>query len=344
MISGAKHDLNRMKRRLFLLSSSAILSAAATRSLAQQVPAPKRVGGLYANSAEPTLFRSTFESRLRELGWIEGKNLMLVNRFANGDLSRLDSLASEIAAQKVDVIHALLISPVRAARKANPDTPIVFSIISDPVADGLVASLARPGGNITGASTREWELFAKRLQLVKDLLPRAKRVTILVDAPPASGRDPRYQASLDDLAKTGEKLGLRVEYVLISSATEVGPAFDRAARERVDAVIAMLYFRLASVADRRLVVENAARVRIPAIYVSSSWVDLGGLATYAQNLPELGRRAANYVDRILRGAKPADLPVEEPNAFELVINLKTARAIGLPIPQSLLLRADRVIE
>ncbi len=333
-----------MRRRLFLLSSGAALGAAATRSLAQSAPAPKRVGGLYANNGEPTLFRSTFESRLRELGWIEGKNLVIVNRFANGDLSRLDALASEIAAQKADVIHASLVSPVRAARKANPDTPIVFSIISDPVADGLVASLARPGGNITGASTREWELFAKRLQLVRDLLPRARRVTILVDAPPPAGRDPVYQASLDTLARTGEKLGLRVEYVLISSAAEVGAAFDRAARERVDAVIAMLYFRLASVTDRRVVVENAARVRIPAIYVASSWIDLGGLATYAQNLAELGRRAAEYVDKILRGAKPADLPVEEPNAFELVINRKAASAIGLAIPQAVLLRADRVIE
>ena len=331
-----------MKRRLFLLSAGAAIGAAATRSIAQPASAPKRVGGLYPGSvASP--FTVAFESRLRELGWIEGRNLVFVNRSSQGDPSRYDALARELAEEKVDVIHAVYSSAVRAARKAAPNTPIVFSIVGDPVTDGLVKSYAHPGANITGASTRDTELYPKRIQLVRDLLPRAKRVGLLVDTPGPEGMEPRLIRSNRDLIATGERLGLKVDTHQIGSAADVGPAFQRMARNKVDAVLAFVYFRLPG-EERKVLIEHALRARLPAVYVSTLWTDMGGLATYSQNLVELGRRAAGYVDKILRGAKPSDLPVEEPNAFELVINLKAARAIGLTIPQPLLLRADRVIE
>ncbi len=210
--------------------------------------------------------------------------------------------------------------------------------------EGFVASLARPGGNVTGASTRDAELGPKRLQLARDLVPRAKRVVIVIDTPPPAGLHPVHQKFLDSLVGVGAGIGLKVDFAPITTPAEVAPLFDRLAKERVDAVIALIFWRLTTAADRKVFIDNAARVRIPAIYTSTFWVDLGGLAAYTQSTVELARRAAGYVDRILRGAKPADLPVEEPNVFELVINLKAAREIGLTIPQSVLLRADRVIE
>lgn len=332
-----------MRRRFFLLSAGAALGAAATRSLAQPTPAPKRVGGLYPGSGTASSFPRAFESRLRELGWIEGRNLVFVNRSIEGDPNRYDALARELAAEKVDVIHAVFSTAVRAARKAAPNTPIVFSIVGDPVADGLVASLARPGGNITGASTRDTELYPKRIQLVRDMLPRAKRVGLLFDTPGPEGLEPRLKRSQQDLVEAGERLGLKIDSHPIGSVADVGPAIDKMKRDGVDAVLAFIYFRLPG-DDRKVLIEHAVRTRLPTVYVSTLWTEMGGLATYSTNLTELGRRAADYVDKILRGTKPADLPVEEPNAFELVINRKAASAIGLTIPQAVLLRADRVID
>jgi len=166
----------------------------------------------------------------------------------------------------------------------------------------------------------------------------------VIDTPPPAGLHPVHQKFLDSLVGVGAGIGLKVDFAPITTPAEVAPLFDRLAKERVDAVIALIFWRLTTAADRKVFIDNAARVRIPAIYTSTFWVDLGGLAAYTQSTVELARRAAGYVDRILRGAKPADLPVEEPNVFELVINLKAAREIGLTIPQSVLLRADRVIE
>ena len=331
-----------MRRRLFLLSAGATLGAAATGAFAQSATASKRIGSLYPSTGSSP-FTSAFDSRLRNLGWIEGRNLVHLKRSSDGDPGRYDALARELAAEKVDVIHALYSAAVRAARKAAPNTPIVFSIVGDPVADGLVTSYARPGGNITGASTRDTELYPKRIQLVRDLLPRAKRVGLLYDAPAAEGLEPRLKRAQQALIATGEQLGLKVNTLPIGSAADVGPAIEKMKRDGVDAVLAFVYFRLPS-EDRKVLIEHAERARLPVVYVSTLWTDMGGLVTYSQNLTELGRRAAEYVDKILRGAKPADLPVEEPNAFELVINVKAARAIGLTIPQSILLRADRVIE
>jgi putative ABC transport system substrate-binding protein len=281
-----------------------------------------------------------FQSRLQELGWTDGRNLVILNRFAEGDSSRLKALAADLAAAKVDVIHTFFTYGVRAAREGAPDTPIVFSIIGDPVEDGLVASLARPGGNLTGASTRDTELYPKRVQLAKELLPRAKRVAVLLDAPGARGvPPPRVELAVRDLVRTGERLGLAVTRYYVGSFDELGAAFDRMASEKADVVL-MLAIWLTGAKGRPLIIEQATRTRLPTVYPSSAFVEEGGLMAYSQSIPELGRRAASYVDKILRGARPAELPI----VFELAINLKTARALGLSIPRPILLRADRVIE
>jgi len=332
-----------MRRRSLLIGAGAGACAYAFGALAQTAASPKKVGWLSAgfrSAHEKDAFTSMFRSRLRELGWIEGRNLVLVTRFAEGDGSRLKALATELAAEKVDVIHVFFTAGVRAAREGAPNTPIVFSIVGDPVEDGLVASLARPGGNITGASTRETELYPKRLQLARELLPRAKRVAVLLDPPDRA--PPRIERAVKELVSSGERLGLSVARHYVGSFDELGGAFEGMARERAEVVLMHAYF-LTGV-GRPLIIAQATRTRLPVIYPFSTFVDDGGLVGYSQSSRELTQRAAGYVDRILRGARPADLPIEEPNVFELTVNLKTARALGLTIPQSILLRADRVIE
>jgi putative ABC transport system substrate-binding protein len=334
-----------MNRRRLLLAIGAL--CAAPRVPAQPAGAPKRMAILSVGTAEAQRpFAAIFRSRMAQLGWQEGSNLVVVEALAGSNPGRLDALAQELAAQKVDVIYAVFPAAVRAARKAAPDTPIVFSIVSDPVGDGFAASLARPGGNITGTSTREVELWPKRVQLVKEMLPRAKRVIVLLDKQPpgASPYVPPYIASgLQDLGAAAKNLGIATVNRDIGSVDDVGPAFERMARERADAAIVMVYQRLQG-AERRILTEHAARRRIPAIYGVTSYTDLGGLVSYSIDSAELLRRSADYVDKILRGAKPADLPIEEPRAFELVLNLKAAREQGIRFPQSMRLRADRLIE
>jgi putative ABC transport system substrate-binding protein len=339
-----------MRRRSLLAGAGAAAGCAALGALAQPATPPKRLGCLWsgrstdASATTGPSFGSAFRSRLRELGWNEGGNLVVVNRYTENDPGRFETAARELAAEKVDVIHAMFPAGVRAARKAAPGTPIVFSIVGDPVADGFVASLARPGGNITGASTRDTELWPKRVQLLRELLPAARRVALLADKFGPQEVPPRVEAALKNAVEVGRQLGLVVERFNISSVEEVAPAFQRLAAERFDGLLIVLYTRVTG-KNRLVVTGEAERARLPGVYGSSDYVNQwGGLMSLSQNLAELARRAANYVDKILRGAKPADLPIEEPNVFELVINLKAARAIGLAIPQPILLRADRVIE
>lgn len=334
-----------MKRRQFLRTAGTAFGATAFGALAQPAAAPKRLGCLWPGkeAGRNVFYETLFVSRLRELGWTEGRNLVIVNRYAQGDQGRYEPLARELVAEKVDVIHTVLPGTVRAARKGAPDTPIVFSFVSDPVGDGFVSSLGRPGGNITGVTTREQELYPKRFQLLKELLPRAKRVAVLLDTPRQSGMSSVLQSGLKELARAGEQLGVSIETFHVAADGEIGPAFDRMASEHFDAVLVFVYGRLAG-GVRRAVVEHAARVRLPASYTGVASVEFGGLMSFSVNVVEMSQRAAAYVDKILRGARPADLPVEEPTAFELAVNKKTARALGLAIPQSILLRANRVIE
>jgi putative ABC transport system substrate-binding protein len=333
-----------MKRRLFLAGAGASAFATALRALAQSAGSPKKLGWLSPGNRgahEKDIFTSLFRSRLRELGWTEGRNLVMVTRFAEGDSGRLKALAAELAAEAVNVIHVFFAAGVRAGREGAPNTPIVFSIVGDPVEDGFVASLARPGGNITGATTRETEFYPKRLQLAKELLPRAKRVAVLSDPPDRN--PPRVERAAKELVNTGERLGLSVTRYHAGSLDELAATFDRMLRERTDVVLMHAYW-LTGAKGRTLAVAQAARTRLPVVYPFSTFVYDGGLIAYSQSPPELARRAANYVDKILRGARPADLPIEEPSVFELTINMKTARSLGLTVPQSILLRTDRVVE
>ena len=333
-----------MKRRTLVVAAGAAIGAVALNAIAQPSRTPKRVGVLSpSGAASGMITAAAFEAQLAKRGWTPGRDLLIVPRYAEGDPGRLEALARELVAEKVDVIYAVFPIAVRAARRIAPDTPIVFTIVSDPVGDGFVASLARPGGNITGASTRDAELNARRIQLIRELLPRARRVVVLADKPPPEGISPTSQRALDEIVATGKKLDLAVEARFVGSVDDVVPVFERMARDGVDAVLVVVYFRLTGV-DRRALTEQAARLRLPAVYGAVQYADFGGLISFAINPPELARRSADYVDKILRGARPADLPVEEPNAFELVINARAARALKLSVPHAMLLRADRVIE
>jgi putative ABC transport system substrate-binding protein len=334
-----------IKRRRLVLGAGAAAGCTAFGAFAQSSPSRRKLGCLWFGT--PTQGRTdalpvALFARLRELGWTEGRNLVVIERFAEADASRFKALAAELASEKVDVIHAVFSSGVRAAREAAPGTPIVFSIVGDPVEDGLVASLARPGGNITGASTRDTEIYPKRVQIAKELLPRAERFAVLLN-PPGRTPFPRVERALQELVTVGEQLGVKATRYYAKSIDDLEAIFDQMVRDRSDAVI-MLAMERTGPKGRPLIVAQAARTRLPAIYPWSPFVDEGGLMAYSQSPSEPGRRAANYIDKILRGARPADLPVEEANVFELAINQRTARAIGLTIPPSLLLRADRIIE
>lgn len=228
------HDIRR--RRLVLAAGGLIAATPLVRGQAPAKGAPKRVGCMWAGKAtDASEYKPAFVSRLRELGWSEGRNLVLVQRYAEGDRGRYDALARELAAEKVDVILALFSSAVRAARKAAPDTPIVFVFVSDPVGEGFVESLARPGGNVTGASSRDVELNAKRLQLLKTLVPRASRIAVLIDALPPTGVPHYWLRALQEMVSDGKAMGLQVEHIQVSRATQIGALIERLVLERFDA-------------------------------------------------------------------------------------------------------------
>jgi putative tryptophan/tyrosine transport system substrate-binding protein len=286
----------------------------------------------------PAPSMEAFLQRLRELGYEEGRNVAFEYRYAEGSLERLSHLAGELVRQKVDLIFTTwgTAAPL-AAQRITSTIPIVISAAGDPVATGLVTSLTRPGGNVTGLSSLALELEEKRLELLRDLVPRAFRVAVLWDpANPYSGLAfKREQAA----AKT---LGLKLQPVPVHQAQELKPAFTALTRDRPDALVVHAFVVL--IQHRARIVEFAAQTRLPAVYPLRDYVDAGGLMSYGASLTDMSRRAALYVDKILKGTKPGDLPVEQPTKFELVINLKTAKAIGLTIPQSVLARADQVIE
>ncbi len=282
-----------------------------------------------------THYYSEFKNALRELGWTEGRDVVFIERYAYGDVSRFTALAEELVAEKIDLLLANPTSAVLAAAKVTGNLPIVFAVGADPVGIGVVASLARPGGNVTGLSTLNVELTPKRIQLLQEIQPRMKRLVIL-----ASGKTP--DASIPLAAQTAKDRGLEFQAVHIDSAADVRKMLDSIARWKAHAVLVPAYPLL--VAETAQIIEHAARLRLPAFYFRSDAVTLGGLISYSTDFADNYRRAATYVDKILKGAKPGDLPVEQPTKFELVINLKTARALGLKMPQSVLVQATRVIE
>ena len=326
-----------MNRRRFLRTVSVILLGGPLVTEAQQARRVPRIGVLGELSpADP--FLAAFRHGLRELGYIEGQNIVVDYRYAQGVVERFPELLAELIRLNVEV---LLVGGAVAARSAKAQTktvPIVFVLPGDPVGSGLVASLARPGGNATGTSTLIPELSRKQLELLKTAVPRISRVTALYNS---AGR-PGAGLALDATREAARALAVELQIVEVRQPNELASAFAAAKAHRTDALLALsapvLGEKLAQLA------ELAVQHRLPAIYVRREFAEAGGLLAYGPSFPDNYRRAAAYIDKILKGAKPADLPVEQPTKVELVINLKTAKALGITIPQSLLLRADHVIE
>jgi putative ABC transport system substrate-binding protein len=292
--------------------------------------------GVLSNFSAPDPQVDALKASLRELGWVEGQNVGWEVRYGDGHLDRIANLVTELVGLKVDVIVAGGEAGIRAARDATRTIPIVMANSGDPVGTGLIASLARPGGNITGLSLLLPELGGKRLALLRETVPKIAHVAVLWN--PTNAAKPLEWKSIQD---TAGALGIRVTSVEVRESADFPPAFAAIAKARVDALMPLV--EPLTRTHRRQIAEIAIKNRLPMMAESRDFADAGGLLTYGPSLLDLWRRAASYVDKILRGAKPGDLPVEQPTQFELVINLKTAKALGLSIPHSILIRADEVI-
>ena len=329
--------MNALRRHILVLVAGAL--AAPLASFAQQPTKIPRIGFLHPAppGGVPGMRLEAFRDALHELGYVEGTNVQLEVRWGNGEFERLPALAAELVQLKVDVIVAAASPSVLAARKATSTIPIVMPVSSDPVGDGLVASLAHPGGNITGLSMMAPELGEKRLQLLRETFPDASRAVAVLWNPAYSGMRARFE----EAKVAAPKLGLTVRSVEVRDTRELEVAFEAVVREHPEALVLSDPFTLS---QRARIVEFAAEHRLPAIYESSDFVDVGGLMSFGPNISSLYRGAAVYVDKILKGAKPGDLPIEQPTKFELVLNMKTAKALGISFPASVLLRADKLIE
>jgi len=331
--------MNRRNAGLALLLGLLVLGATPLAAQAQQAGKVYRMGYLSTptrESVENGL--QAFLRKLRELGWVEGQNLIIEYRWADGNVERLPDLAAELVRRKVDVIVAPAGSAALAAKNATSAIPIVMIFPSDPVEIGLVASLNRPGGNITGTTfTPGPEIFGKQMQILREMVPRASRVAIL-----SNPADPSFALQMREVEATSRSLHIRLQHVEAKGPEELDRAFAAMARERADALL--VGGTSTFLAHRARLAELAVKDRLPAMYSFRESVEAGGLMAYAVNMAEFVGRAAVYVDKILKGAKPADLPIEQPTKFELIINLKAAKALGITVPQSLLLRADEVIE
>jgi len=320
-----------------LLALCSLLLAPCFPAHAQQPAKIPRIGILVTASASFYLPRvEAFRQRLRELGYVEGKNIVLEYRYAEGKLEQLPDLAAELVQLKVDVIVTAGGTATLAAKKASATIPIVFASAADPVGTGLVSSLARPGGNITGLSSMAPDLDGKRLELLKEAFPKVARVALLW-VPSGS----RGNLALIEMEAVAKALRVHLQALEVRVHDDFDSAFARAKRDGAQALVTTqnpLIFT-----QQRQVLDFAAKNRLPAMYPASEFVDAGGLMSYAPSYTDLFRRAADFVDKILKGAKPADLPVEQPIKFEFIINLKAAKQIGLTIPPNVLARADRVI-
>jgi putative ABC transport system substrate-binding protein len=329
-----------MNRRTFVTGIGALL-AAPLGAGAQQAGKIPMIGVLWTSS--PSLL-SSFEIQLRqglhELGYTEGQNIVLENRYGENSSERLQGFATELVRARVDVIVTQGTPAALAAKKATGTIPIVITQVGDPIGSGLISGLARPGQNITGLTNAAAELSAKRLQILKETIPGLSRVALMWDAGGGTvPGDPYGRKATEDVAPA---LSLTVLTRAVEGPADFSAAFTRAIQDRAQAII-VLPSPLLGVHAKSLVA-LAARHRLPAMYQSKPFVEAGGLISYGASVADIYRRAAVYVNKILKGAKPADLPVEEPTKFELLINLRTAKALGLTIPPSLLLRADQVIE
>jgi len=322
-----------MSKKLFCFALCAMLLALSFPAEAQQAGKVPRIGYLFTGiAARDKSLLAAFQQGLQELGYLEGKNIVIEQRY--GKRHQRPALAAELVRLKVDIIVSGG-GGARAAKNATSTIPIVMTYYADPVRAGLVASLAHPGGNVTGLSDFHGDLVAKRLELLKEVVPSASRVAVIFN--PNSSASKRM---LKEIQAVTPALGMTVLPLAVEGADHFDRAFATIRKERPGGLIQSVGLGR----HRRRIVELAAKSRLPAIYTQDRWVAAGGLMSYGSSWPDLFRRAATYVDKILKGAKPADLPVEQPTKFDLVINLKTAKALGLPIPPEVLYRATKVIK
>ena len=328
-----------MNRRDAVVALIVLGAAAGSRaSLAQPQGKIWRVGFLWPGPASLSSQNAdAFLRGMRELGYVEGTNLVIEWRFADGKLERLPALAAELVQLKVDVIVAVASPAIGAAQKETTTIPIVMAITGDPVGSGFVKTLARPGGNITGLSNMGGDTGAKLLELLLTVVPKASRVAVLLT--PTSTT---YRTILENVQAAAQKVGVKTLVAEASSSQEIDNAFSMMVREKADAVIvgSSSFFNQ----QRRQIAELALGYRIPSMFALRTNVEAGGLISYGQNIADDFRRSATYVDKIFKGANPGEMPVEQSTRFQLVVNLKTAKALGVTIPQTILLRADEVIE
>jgi putative ABC transport system substrate-binding protein len=326
-----------MKNKIITLALGAMLLALCFAAEAQQPKKVPRIGFLSAASPSAIAARTeAFRQGLRELGYVEGKSIVIEWRWAEGKFDRLPALAAELVRLKVDVIITAGPQATRAVKEATATIPIVMAFDNDPVGNGFVASLARPGGNITGLSTLAPEISGKQLELLKEVVPRLSRVAVL-----GSSTTPGNAQSLKETELAAGAFGVQLQYLDVRDPRDIETAFRAAGKGRADSILVLT----SPVVNpyRTEIADLAVKNRLPAIYSTPEFVEDGGLMTYGVSLTDLYRRAATYVDKILKGAKPAELPVEQPTKFELIINLKAAKQIGLTIPPEVLARADKVI-
>jgi len=327
-----------MREKIIGFALTAVILVSVHLAEAQQPAKIPRIGYLTASSLSVNPARiEAFRQGLRELGYIEGKNIVIEWRSSEGKADRLPALAAELVRLKVDVIVTSGPVATRAAKEATTTIPIVMAQDIDPVGSGFVASLARPGGNITGLSTFRPELSGKQLELLKEIVPRLSRVAVL-----GTSTQPGYAQQLREVELAAGALGVQLQYFDVLDPKDIETAFLAASKGRADAVLMMVAGGVAS-SQRTQIVDLAVKSRLPVMYSERAYVEAGGLMTYGVSVEDLARRAATFVDKILKGRTPADLPVEQPMKFDFVINLKAAKAIGLTIPPNVLVRAQKVI-
>jgi putative tryptophan/tyrosine transport system substrate-binding protein len=328
----------RASHRVLQVAVAALLLALSFSAEAQQPKKVPRIGYVGAGSpATAGHHAQAFVHGLRELGYVEGRNIVVEYRWADGKLERLPGFVADVIQAKVDVIVSSAAPAIRVAKEQTRSIPIVMAGVVDPVGAGFVASLARPGGNVTGLTHLSPDLSGKRLELLKEVVPRLSRVAVLWNP-----THPGQPTAFKDTQAAAQALQVTLISMEARNREEIERVLSGIGKERPQALLELAdpltFF------NRGLITEVAAKHKLPAMYSFGEWVDAGGLMSYGTSFPELFRRAATYVDKILKGRKPADLPVEQPTKFELVINLKTAKQIGLTIPPNVLARADRVIK
>ena len=334
-----------MDRRTFIGTLAGGLLTAPLAAEAQPAGKVPRIGLLSPaspsdagrNPSDLAVLFAAFREGLRELGYVEGQNIKIESRWAEGNYDRLPGLAADLVRLKVDVIVTYGTPASQAAKRATGTIPIVMAAIIDPVASGLVTSIARPGGNLTGQSMMSPDLVAKQLEILKEAVPKVSRVAVLWN-PANAGNAPQVRHAQD----AAGALGVRLQSLGAKGPSEIDSAFTAMTSEQAGAVIVLVDAMLQE--NRTRITDLAARNRLPAVYGLSEYAEAGGLLAYGPNRLGMFRHAVTYVDKILKGAKPGDLPIEQPQTFELIVNLKTAKALGVTIPPSLLQRADQVIE